>query len=493
MNILSRQAIKTAAAVHPGGAFSSPAPQKFGFIKPHWIEASVILADLFILVIASYVCLTAYSIFAGVNQNSTTVSLSLLVALNFTAIMAARKNYRLRRLVQISVQFRETISVWAVVFGALALAGFTMKVSADFSRGAVITFLTGGAASILLFRILIAGIVSRAVANSWFVRREIIIIAEQGYSSSSAPLKEMRQFGYRPIKTFEITKHELSTPGINWTLREKLTDVICTVRDRQISEVYLLFNWANRRAIDLVLDVLTVLPISVHLVPDESTARYLRNPVVAIGSHWTAELRRPPLSRMEQWVKRAFDILVALLALVLLLPLMLLTALLIKLDSPGPIFFRQTRNGFNGRRFGIFKFRTMRVLENGASIKQATRNDLRTTAIGRLLRKSSIDELPQLFNVIIGEMSIVGPRPHASAHNSEYEKLIATYALRHHVKPGITGWAQVNGLRGETSTIDLMQRRVEHDLWYINNWSLVLDAKIAMRTVTVSLIQTDAY
>jgi undecaprenyl-phosphate galactose phosphotransferase/putative colanic acid biosynthesis UDP-glucose lipid carrier transferase len=180
-------------------------------------------------------------------------------------------------------------------------------------------------------------------------------------------------------------------------------------------------------------------------------------------------------------------------ALVALLPLMLITALLIKLDSPGPALFKQKRDGFNQQVFNIYKFRTMHVLEDGPGVKQAIRNDPRVTRLGRWLRKSSIDELPQLFNVIRGDMSLVGPRPHAKCHNSEYEKLIAYYAFRHHVKPGLTGWAQVNGYRGETRRVEQMQRRVEHDLWYINNWSPWLDLRILLQTVVVALWQDTAY
>jgi len=145
----------------------------------------------------------------------------------------------------------------------------------------------------------------------------------------------------------------------------------------------------------------------------------------------------------------------------------------------------QTRNGFNSRTFKIFKFRTMSVLEDGPCIRQATKNDARVTNIGRILRRTNVDELPQLFNVLAGDMSLVGPRPHASAHNSEYEQLIANYACRHHVKPGLTGWAQVNGFRGETRTVDLMQERVELDLWYIDNWSMWLDFKILVKTLCI--------
>jgi undecaprenyl-phosphate galactose phosphotransferase/putative colanic acid biosynthesis UDP-glucose lipid carrier transferase len=172
---------------------------------------------------------------------------------------------------------------------------------------------------------------------------------------------------------------------------------------------------------------------------------------------------------------------------------MLVVGLLIKLDSEGPVFFCQTRVGFNGQTFRIWKFRTMTTLDDGPVVRQAQKNDARVTRIGRWLRASSVDELPQLLNVLVGDMSLVGPRPHAVAHDSQYDAVIANYALRRHVKPGITGWAQVCGFRGETPTVDLMLRRVEHDLWYINNWSLWLDSLIVMRTAIALMRPQNAY
>src|SRR5262249_35864616 len=169
-------------------------------------------------------------------------------------------------------------------------------------------------------------------------------------------------------------------------------------------------------------------------------------------------------------------------ALFLAAPLMVMVAIAVKLDSAGPVIFRQRRHGFNGREFKIFKFRTMSVLEDGATVVQAQQADKRVTRVGRVLRETSLDELPQLLNVLLGDMSFIGPRPHALAHNHYYEAIIADYAFRHHVKPGITGWAQVNGCRGETAHIEQMHKRVQLDLWYINNWTVLLDMKILMRT-----------
>jgi undecaprenyl-phosphate galactose phosphotransferase/putative colanic acid biosynthesis UDP-glucose lipid carrier transferase len=197
------------------------------------------------------------------------------------------------------------------------------------------------------------------------------------------------------------------------------------------------------------------------------------------------EIQRTPLSIFERIQKRSLDVIVATMALLLLIPLLVMTALLIKLDSTGSVIFRQTRGGLNGKLFDILKFRSMTVSENGGDIKQARKQDARVTRIGRLLRKTSIDELPQLWNVLRGDMSLVGPRPHALAHDNYYDQLISNYAYRHHVKPGLTGWAQVNGFRGETPTIASMEKRVEHDVWYVTNWSIWLDIRIMARTTIV--------
>ncbi|MBM3607072.1 MAG: exopolysaccharide biosynthesis polyprenyl glycosylphosphotransferase [Alphaproteobacteria bacterium] len=194
-------------------------------------------------------------------------------------------------------------------------------------------------------------------------------------------------------------------------------------------------------------------------------------------------LVRRPLSTLDIILKRLFDVVIASIALVLLAPLFLVMAALIKLDSKGPVFFLQRRYGFNQEPFRIWKFRSMTTLDDGPVIKQATANDVRVTRIGRFMRRTNIDELPQLVNVLKGEMSLVGPRPHALAHDQLYERTIALYARRHNVRPGITGWAQVSGLRGETNSDAKMRRRVEYDLYYIDNWSLMFDVKIMILTV----------
>ncbi|HWA92684.1 MAG TPA: sugar transferase [Rhizomicrobium sp.] len=200
-----------------------------------------------------------------------------------------------------------------------------------------------------------------------------------------------------------------------------------------------------------------------------------------------------PAGELYPALKRGLDLAIALPLLVLTAPLLLVLAFWIRLDSKGPALFRQQRLGLGGRPFGILKFRTMNVVEDGERVVQAVRNDARITRAGRLLRAASLDELPQLFNVIKGEMSLVGPRPHAVAHDALYASLIPDYNRRQDVKPGVTGWAQVNGYRGGTPTVDLMQKRVEHDLWYAAHGSIALDLWILLRTPFALIFDGNAY
>ena len=245
---------------------------------------------------------------------------------------------------------------------------------------------------------------------------------------------------------------------------------------------------------DKIHDALTrleVLPISVQLCPDAMTVpngtQNSKSGLVLI------DLQHPPLSPREVVLKAAMDYMIGAIALVILAPVMAAIAIAIKRDSPGPVFFVQSRHGYNHRIIRVVKFRTMSVAEDGAHVIQAVRGDKRVTRIGRFLRRTSLDELPQLINVMQGELSLVGPRPHAVAHNEAYAQILRSYASRHKVKPGITGLAQVNGCRGETKTPEDMRRRVEFDLHYIKNWSPWLDLKIIVRTAMVPFFNSNAY
>jgi putative colanic acid biosynthesis UDP-glucose lipid carrier transferase len=232
---------------------------------------------------------------------------------------------------------------------------------------------------------------------------------------------------------------------------------------------------------------------SIYFVPDLFAFDLIRSQLSHVNGLPVVAICETPFCGLNGVIKRISDIVLASLALVLLAPFMAGIAWAIRRSSPGPILFRQRRYGLEGEEFEVYKFRTMLVCEDGAQIRQAQENDPRVTRVGRFLRRTSLDELPQLFNVLNGTMSLVGPRPHAVAHNEHYRRLVSGYMLRHKVRPGITGWAQVNGLRGETANVDRMSQRVQFDLDYLRHWSLGLDLMILLRTAMIVVRDRNAY
>jgi len=254
-------------------------------------------------------------------------------------------------------------------------------------------------------------------------------------------------------------------------------------RAQKIDDVVILAPSADLRASAKLADTLCELPVTLHMIPADAEDLLSSAQLGELGALVTIQLLQPPLSSFDRVMKRVFDIAAAGAGLLLLSPVLALVALAIKLDSRGPVFFRQTRHGYNNETIRVFKFRSMTTTEDGYSFRQARRDDPRVTRVGQVLRRTNVDELPQLLNVLTGHMSIVGPRPHPVALNRIFEQHISPFSRRHNVKPGITGWAQVNGHRGETDTLDKMQRRFECDLFYIENWSFLLDMKIILMTV----------
>jgi Undecaprenyl-phosphate glucose phosphotransferase len=250
-----------------------------------------------------------------------------------------------------------------------------------------------------------------------------------------------------------------------------------------LDEVIVSMPWAEEARVRALVENIATVQAGIHLAPDARAAWTHPLTPSRVGPLSTMRLSRAPLTLRDRVLKRAFDLVFGAMLLLLCLPGFALIGLIIKLDSKGPVLFRQRRHGFNQSEFRIFKFRTMTTLDDGAVIQQATRDDARITRIGRFLRRTNIDELPQLLNVLMGQMSLVGPRPHALAHNNEYGEKIRLYAKRHNVKPGITGLSQVKGFRGETDSIEKMLKRVEYDLRYIDNWTIFLDIKIMLLTI----------
>jgi putative colanic acid biosynthesis UDP-glucose lipid carrier transferase len=272
-----------------------------------------------------------------------------------------------------------------------------------------------------------------------------------------------------------------------------LAELVELAKAGDVDMIFITFPMRAEERIREYLRLLGDTTASVYIVPDFFVFQMLSARWNQIDGLPVVSVFETPISGIDGVLKRGFDLVVGSVALILAAPLMLACVFAIKLTSPGPVFFRQKRYGLSGEEIGVWKFRSMRVLEDGGHVRQASRDDDRITPLGRILRKTSLDELPQLFNVIGGSMSLVGPRPHASAHNEQYRSLIDGYMLRHKVKPGITGLAQVNGWRGETETLEKMERRVEFDHRYIREWSLAMDMKILIKTALVVFRQENAY
>ena len=292
---------------------------------------------------------------------------------------------------------------------------------------------------------------------------------------------------------FEDRKDERRPSNMKHPVLGGMADVCQYVRQHNIKMIFISQPISAQPRIRKLIDELKDTTASVYFLPDVYVFDLMQARFDTVGGMPVIAISETPFMGFNSVIKRGSDILIGSIILLLLAPLMLVIAIAVKLTSKGPVIFRQRRYGLYGEEIFVYKFRSMKVLEDGPTVVQAQKNDQRVTPIGGFLRRTSLDELPQFINVLQGRMSLVGPRPHAVAHNEQYRKLIKGYMLRHKVRPGITGWAQVNGLRGETSTLDKMEARIQHDLDYLRNWSLWLDLWIIIKTVKVVLTRENAH
>jgi Undecaprenyl-phosphate glucose phosphotransferase len=453
------------------------------------IEVLAIFVDALIIVSAGVLADAAYRVTTTALSTEITIygGAAAVVAALLTCLLKERGFYKPTALLNWTAQIRAVTITWIGVFMFLAGCVFALKIGSTFSRVTIISFATIGLCGLIAQRMLWRTVLEKGFASGSLSGRTIVLISE------NQPALSLRQtllrHGFR-VQRHLVLSADRSHPSY-WD--DVISEAISYARNSNVDEVFIateLQNWANFRE---MTERLRLLPLPVNLVVVGPTSELLKRPLSAIGSATVIELQRAPRNSFELLVKRTIDIVLAGTTLIVLTPLLAVVAIAIKLDSPGPIIFRQTRHGFNGKPFQILKFRTMTVVEDGESIKQAVRFDKRVTRVGLWLRRTSIDELPQLINVLKGEMSLVGPRPHAAAHDNHFDKVIADYAFRQRMKPGITGCAQVNGSRGETPTVEAMQRRVELDIWYIDNWSFHLDLVIMFRTMIEILRGRNAY
>ncbi|MCO5087935.1 MAG: exopolysaccharide biosynthesis polyprenyl glycosylphosphotransferase [Methylobacteriaceae bacterium] len=403
------------------------------------------------------------------------LELGLFVSLMFVTANTMRDEYALSNFLQAAGHGRRTFHLWNIVFACALVFGFATKTTGEFSRATIVGFYFLGLGCLIATRAGAVRLVRASASVGGIPLKRVFLVGYEADVEGFAARYQPWESGMQVVAAAVLRGRE--------TLEEDLALAAASARMLRPDDVFILAPWSERETIDACIDVFLRVPASIHLGPERVLDRFGEARISRVGSVASLHLVRRPLSSSEVALKRAFDVLVSAAAVALLSPLLALVALAIKLDSPGPVFFLQRRYGFNQEPFRIFKFRSMRTMEDGRHVPQAQVDDPRVTRVGRILRATNIDELPQLFNVLSGEMSLVGPRPHALAHDQMYEQAIAFYARRHNVKPGITGWAQVNGLRGDTSGEGKMRKRVEHDLWYIDNWSPLLDLRILWLTV----------
>lgn len=419
--------------------------------------------------------------------------IGLTVAVLFVGIFGLRGGYRLDALRNARHQLRMVGTAIFFAFFFLGWIGFLSKTTASFSRLDLTTFFFASFAALAALHWGIARWLNGKLAAGDLSLRRAVVIADAHQRSGEDFWHLMRRNGIEVVDLVELSSSQFRRDDFSATCRHAVERARAAVSRGPVDGIFLFLNWVDRRAIDEMRFALSGLPVPIHLFADTETQRVLRCPHFAFGGLNGYELQRAPLGWVDRALKRIFDVAVSASALVMLAPLMAMIALAIRLGDGGVAIFRQQRKGFGGRPFTIYKFRTMTCVEDGAVVEQAVRNDPRVTRLGAILRRTSADELPQFWNVLKGEMSVCGPRPHAIAHDNLYDRIIARYAFRHHVKPGITGWAQVNGYRGETRDLARMEARVEHDIWYVNNWTIWLDLRILFRTFLSGWIGRNVY
>lgn len=368
-----------------------------------------------------------------------------------------------------------------LAFSAMLLITFALKNTASYSRVICVGWFALAFCFSALWRI--AGrMIKNTLHKKGFSTRKVAII---GCTANASRL--ITEIANRPelgLQFHGVYDDRLPDrlPECGQMLHGKIDECVESARNGAFDKLYITLPLSADKRISEIIQRLGDTTVDVHIVPDLLLYNLMHARLGNIGRVETLSVFESPYYGARDWLKRTFDVVVSTIALVLLAVPMLVIAAAIKLTSRGPVFFKQDRYGLDGKPIKVYKFRSMTVQDNGNTVIQATKNDARVTPLGAVLRRTSLDELPQFINVLKGDMSVVGPRPHAVAHNEQYRKLVAFYMLRHKVKPGITGWAQINGWRGETDSLEKMEKRVEYDLNYIKNWSLWWDTKIVFLT-----------
>ncbi len=368
--------------------------------------------------------------------------------------------------------------VWNIAFLCLAFIGLLTKTTGIFSRGWLVAFYVTGLLSVTALEGIVTSLLESATASGRIASRRLMLVGSAEDIRRVSEAVEVPSRGFRVVAAAALPASENDKD-----IDDVLGSALDQARKLRVEDVVILADWSREPLIERIVAAFGSLPVAVHLGASDLLGRFNDARMGQFGAARALSLTAPPLTPVQAASKRVFDVVIAAVALALLAPLFLAIAILIRREGSGPVFFRQRRRGYNLEEFRIWKFRTMTSLDDGDVIRQAASGDVRVTRVGKYLRRWNLDELPLLINVLSGDMSLVGPRPHAVAHDRFFETRIERYQRRLNVKPGITGWAQVNGLRGPTETEAAMRSRVEYDLYYIDNWSLWFDIYIMIATI----------
>lgn len=390
-----------------------------------------------------------------------------------------------------TARIRDILFGWIIVVAILLFLGYASNLSSEYSKQTMLLWFSVAPIGLLLSHILVRGIVTRVRSDGNV--RTVVIAGASGLGLQMAKKIKEDPYLFMEVVGFFDDRSERLAINNEEKLLGSFAQLSRYVKQHRINLIYIALPMTMQPRILRLLEELHDTTASVYFIPDIFVFDLVQARFDDVNGIPVIAVCETPFTSIDGVIKRASDLIVGCAILLVLAPLMAAIALGVKLSSPGPVLFRQRRYGLDGEEIVVYKFRSMTVAEDTGEVVQAVRGDKRITPFGAFLRKTSFDELPQLFNVLQGRMSIVGPRPHAVAHNELYRKLIKGYMLRHKVKPGITGWAQINGFRGETETLDKMKLRIECDIDYLRNWSLYLDLSIILRTVLLMFRDPNAY
>ena len=390
-------------------------------------------------------------------------------------------------------QARSIIFAWTGVVLSIIVLLFGLKISTDYSRLWLGYWAVSGLSFILISRVLIYSLLKNQRRSGRNVRNVVIVGAGDLAKRVINQVEKSTWTGYKICALFDDSEKLQGTKINNFFVLGNLDDVESYLASHDVDEVWLALPLRAEKRMKELLYEIRHYTVNVKLIPDIFGFSLLHHSMTEIAGLPAVNLSDSPMGGINQLVKAIEDRVLGLVIFLLIIVPALLIAIAIKMTSPGPVLFKQKRHGWDGKVINVYKFRTMEVHECNGDIEQAKKSDSRVTPLGKFLRRTSLDELPQFYNVLQGRMSIVGPRPHAVQHNDLYKNQVDRYMLRHMVKPGITGWAQVNGLRGETDTLEKMKKRIEYDLYYIENWSLWFDLKIILWSVFKGFINKNAY